>query len=281
MFEIGDLVRGTKESDGQYEITNSAMTKGIVVDIGPRGNILVRVLQHQCGVHGMHCVKPEYFEKIGHAEPFEAAKFQEALSKGKDKAVEYLLSADLSYADLRHANLSCADLRHANLSGANLRHAYLSYANLSGANLSGANLSGADLSCADLRHAYLSYADLSVADLRHANLIGANLRHAYLSGANLSGADLSGADLRHANLRHANLIGANLDFSCFPLWCGGTNIKSDVRIARQLAYHFCSLDCENEEYIDARNALVQFANGFHRVQECGQLAFRSKSQKVK
>ena len=221
MFEIGDLVRGTKESDGQYEITNSAMTKGIVVDIGPRGNILVRVLQHQCGVHGMHCVKPEYFEKIGHAEPFEAAKFQEALSKGKDKAVEYLLSADLSYADLRHANLSCADLRHANLSGANLRHAYL------------------------------------------------------------SGANLSGADLRHAYLRHANLIGANLDFSCFPLWCGGTNIKSDVRIARQLAYHFCSLDCENEEYIDARNALVQFANGFHRVQECGQLAFRSKSQKVK
>ena len=146
MFEIGDLVRGTKESDGQYEITNSAMTKGIVVDIGPRGNILVRVLQHQCGVHGMHCVKPEYFEKIGHAEPFEAAKFQEALSKGKDKAVEYLLSADLSYADLRHANLSCADLRHANLSGANLRHAYLSYADLSGANLSGANLRRADLS---------------------------------------------------------------------------------------------------------------------------------------
>ena len=241
MFEIGDLVRGTKESDGQYEITNSAMTKGIVVDIGPRGNILVRVLQHQCGVHGMHCVKPEYFEKIGHAEPFEAAKFQEALSKGKDKAVEYLLSADLSYADLRHASLNDADL---------------SYADLSGANLRGANLSDTDLSGADLRHANMSYADLS----------GANLR---------------GADLRHANLRHANLSGADLDFSCFPLWCGGMNIKSDVRIARQLAYHFCRLDCENEEYIDARNALVQFANGFHRVQECGQLAFRSKSQKVK
>ncbi|MCU0079315.1 pentapeptide repeat-containing protein [Extibacter muris] len=276
MFEIGDLVRGTKESDGQYEITNSAMTKGIVVDIGPRGNILVRVLQHQCGVHGMHCVKPEYFEKIGHAEPFEAAKFQEALSKGKDKAVEYLLSADLSYADLRHASLNDADLSYADLSGANLRGANLSDTDLSGANLRGANLSDTDLSGADLRHANMSYADLSGANLSDADLSGANLR-----GANLSGANLRGADLRHANLRHANLSGADLDFSCFPLWCGGMNIKSDVRIARQLAYHFCRLDCENEEYIDARNALVQFANGFHRVQECGQLAFRSKSQKVK
>ena len=130
MFEIGDLVRGTKESDGHYAITNSAMTKGIVVDIDSRENIQVRVLQHQRGGHGTHCVKPEYFEKIGHAVPFEAAKFREALSKGKDKAVEYLLSADLRCADLSDADLSDADLSNADLSDADLRGADLRFATL-------------------------------------------------------------------------------------------------------------------------------------------------------
>ena len=159
MFEIGDLVRGTKESDGQYTITNSAMTKGIVVDIDSRENIQVKVLQHQRGGHGTHYVRPEYFEKVGHAEPFKSAKFREALSKGKDKAVEYLLNTDLSDADLSGANLRCVNLSGANLSGVNLSGANLSGANLRCANLSGANLSGANLSYADLSGANLSGAE--------------------------------------------------------------------------------------------------------------------------
>lgn len=52
--------------------------------------------------------------------------------------------------------------------------------------------------------------------------IRADLRDAYLSGANLRGADLRDADLSGANLRGANLRGADLDFSCLPLWCGGS-----------------------------------------------------------
>ena len=128
------------------------------------------------------------------------------------------------------------DLRRANLSGANLRRADLSGADLRRANLSGANLSGANLSDADLS--------------------GANLRRADLSDADLSGADLSGADL---------------DFSCYPLWCGGLHVKTDKRLACQLAYHLCTMQCDDEEYIKMRNSILGFANQFHRVNECGEL----------
>ena len=82
--------------------------------------------------------------------------------------------------------------------------------------------------------------------------------------ANLRGADLRGADLR----------GADLDFACWPLWCGGLAVKVCKRIAVQLAYHFCKLDCDDPEYITARNAILDFANQFHRVSECGKLEKR-------
>ena len=144
-------------------------------------------------------------------------------------------------ADLRRADLRRADLRRADLFGANLRDA-----NLFGANLRDANLSGADLS-------------------------GADLRRANLRDANLRGADLRGADLRRANLSGADLSGADLDFSCWPLWCGGLAVKVCKRIAVQLAYHFCKLDCDDPEYIAARNAILDFANQFHRVGERGKL----------
>lgn len=74
-----------------------------------------------------------------------------------------------------------------------------------------------------------------------------------------------------ANLRGANLRGADLDYSCWPLWCGSLDVKADARIAAQLAYHFCRLDCDDPAYIKARNAILEFANTFHRVDECGRL----------
>lgn len=88
--------------------------------------------------------------------------------------------------------------------------------------------------------------------------VRADLRRADLRGANLSGADLRRADLR----------GADLDFSCWPLWCGGLVVKVCKRIAVQLAYHFCKLDCDDPEYIAARNAILDFANQFHRIGDC-------------
>ena len=81
----------------------------------------------------------------------------------------------------------------------------------------------------------------------------------------------SRADLREADLRRADLQGANLDYSCWPLWCGSLDVKVDKKIAAQLAYHFCRLDCDDPEYIKTRNAILSFANQFHRVNECGML----------
>ena len=77
-----------------------------------------------------------------------------------------------------------------------------------------------------------------------------------------------------ANLSDADLSDADLDFSCWPLWCGSLAVKVCKRIAVQLAYHFCRLDCDDPEYIAARNAILDFANQFHRVGECGKLEKR-------
>ena len=141
--------------------------------------------------------------------------------------------------------------------------AYLSWANLSGADLSGADLSWADLSWADLSGADLSRADLSGADLSRANLSRANLSVAYLSGADLSGADLSGADLSRADL----------DYSVLPLWCGSLKANFDDRQLAQIAYHLvkAGLNSDNasEETKAELEKLIDFANKFHRVSECG------------
>ena len=144
-------------------------------------------------------------------------------------------------ADLQRADLQGAYLQRADLQGAYLRGAYLQGAYLQGAYLQGAYLRGADLQ-------------------------GANLRGANLQGANLRGANLQGAYLREADLREANI-----DFACWPLWCGGLHVQTDARIMRQLAYHFCAQECDDPEYIHYRNLLLPFANHFSRVDECGKL----------
>lgn len=79
------------------------------------------------------------------------------------------------------------------------------------------------------------------------------------------------ADLHDADLRGANLRGANLDFSCLPLWCGSLDMIVDRRIAAQIAYHFCSLVCGDEEVIRLQKLLYSFANTFHRVGEVPRL----------
>ena len=103
----------------------------------------------------------------------------------------------------------------------------LSGTNLSDTNLSGTNLSGTNLSGTDLRYADLSFANLRWTDLRYADLRYANLSNANLSSANLSGTDLSNA---------------NLDFSCWPLWCGSIDVKADDRLVAQLLFHVTRLN---------------------------------------
>ena len=158
--------------------------------------------------------------------------------------------ADLSEAELRGAYLMGANLRRANLIGADLSEAYLGGANLRGA-------------------------DLSEADLRRANLTRANLRKADLSGANLSGAKLNRVDIRGTDLKEADLSGADLDFSCLPLWCGSLNAHFDDRQLYQIAYHLvrAGLYSKNasEETKCELSKLIDFANKFHRVNECGEI----------
>ena len=134
-------------------------------------------------------------------------------------------------------------------------------ADLSGGNLSGANLCGVNLSGADLSGSDLNGADLSGSDLSGANLSGSDLNGANLRGADLSGSDLSGADLR----------GSDIDFSCWPLWCGSLGVKIDKKIFTQLIYHVCRAVCDDEECKNIQASLAKFANGFHRVVECGKI----------
>ena len=188
-------------------------------------------------------------------------------------------------ADLEEANLEGADLRNVNLRGVNFRGADLDGANLKGANLKDANLKDADLGDVTLEDANLEGADLGGVYLRNANLKGANLKDADLEGADLryttledadlEGANLRGVDLRNVNLRGVNLRGADLDYSCLPLWCGSLSANFDDKQLKQIAYHLvkAGLNSNNatEETKAELSKLIDFANGFHRVTECGRI----------
>ena len=71
-----------------------------------------------------------------------------------------------------------------------------------------------------------------------------------------------------------DLRGAHLDYSCYPMSRGSLHLKADKRLACQLAYHLCSLQCDDADYIKMRNSILDFANQFHRVDECGELEER-------
>lgn len=131
----------------------------------------------------------------------------------------------------------------------------------------------------------LRWADLSGANLSGANLSRANLRWADLSGADLSGADLSRADLRGADLRgtdlsRANLRGADVDFSCWPLWCWSLDTVTDKRIFCQLLYHTLragkSVDDPEVKKLFEIPEVVNLANQFHRVDECGKIELKQR-----
>lgn len=118
-------------------------------------------------------------------------------------------------------------------------------------------------------------ADLRWADLKEADLQGADLRGADLQGADLQGADLREADLQGADLRWADLKGAALDYSCIPLWCGSLDVHFDDIQLYQIAYHLvrAGLYSKNasEETKNELSKLIDFANKFHRVEECGEI----------
>lgn len=174
---------------------------------------------------------------------------KETLNKILDEHKEWLITggkkgkkADLSHTDLRGADLSHADLRYSNLHHTDLHYSYL-------------------------HHTNLRYSDLRLTDLRHTDLCYSDL----------TGANLGSADLTDANLRDANLNGANLDYSVFPLWCGGLDVHIDDRQATQLLYHlvrnvlYSKNTSESLKKLCSLKSLVSQANKFHRVDECGHI----------
>ena len=95
--------------------------------------------------------------------------------------------------------------------------------------------------------------------------------------ADLTGADLRGADLTRANLRGANLTGAALDYSCLPLWCGSLKANFDDKVTTQILYHLLSIATHSNNVsqelkdILLTDSLIEQANKFHRVNECGKI----------
>ena len=128
--------------------------------------------------------------------------------------------------------------------------------------------------------ANLKGANLDGANLKGANLSWANLSWANLDGANLDGANLKGANLKGANLSWANLKGANLDYSCLPLWCGSLKANFDDKQIIQIAYHLVKAGLNSTNTSKETKAelekLIDFANKFHHVQECGRIEKRSE-----
>ena len=128
-------------------------------------------------------------------------------------------------------------------------------------------------------------ADLSGVDLRDVDLSGVDLSGADLIGVGLSGVILRDVDLRYANLRYADMTGAdlrgaNLDYSCLPLWCGSLDANFDDRQLIQIAYHLvrAGLNSNNasDETKKELSKLIDFANKFHRVKECGRIKMTSE-----
>jgi uncharacterized protein YjbI with pentapeptide repeats len=106
---------------------------------------------------------------------------------------------------------------------------------------------------------------------------GESGKRANLSSADLSSADLRSADLSYADLRSADLRSADLDFSAFPLWCGGLDVHIDDKQAAQLLYHlvrnvkYSKNTSKAMKKICKIKSLVKQANEFHRVTECGKI----------
>lgn len=83
------------------------------------------------------------------------------------------------------------------------------------------------------------------------------------------------ANLRGADLSSADLSSADLDFSCLPLWCGSLSAHFDDRQIIQLIYHTVKsgLGSKNtsKEVKNELIKLIDLANRFHRVTECGRI----------
>ena len=151
----------------------------------------------------------------------------------------------------------------------------MSYVDLSRTDLEGINFEGFNLTRAYLVEASLKEANFRFADISYANLRGANCKKADFSGAKCEGADFSEADFLGANCEGTDFSGANFDFSCWPLWCGSLGVRIGKRLFCQLLYHTIqagqSVNDPEIKKICEMESVLNIANQFHRVEECGKI----------
>ena len=85
----------------------------------------------------------------------------------------------------------------------------------------------------------------------------------------LTRANLTRANLTRANLIGANLIGADLDFSAFPLWCGGADFKCNMKLVYQLLAHIATLKVQDkkEEFEKFKETILPYAKKSHRWED--------------
>ena len=43
----------------------------------------------------------------------------------------------------------------------------------------------------------------------------------------------------------------------------------DNQLAQQIAAHFCALECDDPEFREAREAILEYAKGSHRADDLG------------
>jgi len=105
-----------------------------------------------------------------------------------------------------------------------------------------------------------------------------------LQGANLQDANLWGANLWGAYLRGAYLRGANLDYAALPLSCSTLDMNVDDRQTIQRLYHLIrnALYSKNTsaemKALLSTSALVEKANEFHRMSECGKIVVKKENE---
>jgi hypothetical protein len=160
--------------------------------------------------------------------------------------------ATLQNADLSGLRLDHVDLQGVNFINANLQNIHIEASNFRHANFSGANLG----------HAFISKSDFSCVNFQHTILKNVIAFH-----ANFHEADFRYANLQNSYLRGNDFTGANLDYSAVPLCHDGFGWITDNRIMAQLAYHFCSMECDDKKIIKYQNKLLRLANKFHMIEE--------------
>lgn len=155
-------------------------------------------------------------------------------------------------------------------------------ADLSRVNFHDAYLNGVDLHEKDLSETDFSGAYLRGANLSRANFRAADFRGARLQGANFSYSNLCDTDFQGANFQGADFSGADMDYSCWPLWCGSLNVKIDRCLFVQLLYHTIragqSVEDKEVKALCSNTAVMALANKFHRVEECGKIKVEEKAE---